>query len=122
MTAFNPDLIDYIIQISVLFLRLKWLFAIAARRITSRQPLLNTVSVEYLLAIATLNRSYRNTETYRADKWVYKSTVHLLDIIFTEAIRFLEHIFHEISIDSIDLLLGLHSAVLLQLRQTKFFC
>ena len=49
--------------------------------------------MEYLLAIAALDRSKRYTQANRADEGVDEASVLLFDVFFAQSIAFFEHEF-----------------------------
>lgn len=100
MPALNSDLIDDVVQIAVLFFWNKWAFTLAAARAALGKPLGDTLFVENLFTVAALNRAERDTQTDWAHKRVDKTPILLLNVLFAEFVRLVEHVFNQVFVDA----------------------
>ena len=75
MRALNADLINNIVEVSILFFCNKWLLALAAFRTSLGEPLGDAILVKDLLAIATLDGTVRDTKADWADERVDETSI-----------------------------------------------
>ena len=117
--ALYPDLVYYVVQVAILFFRHEWRLALTALGATLRQPLFDALLVEDLFAVSTLNCPVRDAQANRANKWVDKSAIGLLHVVFAKSVGLIQHILNQMLIDSFYELLSICNVIFLEPGHSK---
>ena len=114
VSALNSDLIDDIVEVTILLLRDEGHLALATLHATLLEPLCDAIFVENLFAVWALDRAVWNAEADWTHEWIYEPSVLLLDVFLAETVRLLKHVFDEILLDFVDESLCFFSSVLFE--------
>ena len=90
--ALDSNLVNDVIEIPILLLRDELALALAALGAALVKPLLDAIAMEDLLAVAALHGAERDAQADGTDERVDETSVLLLNILFSEPIRLLQHV------------------------------